>query len=424
MKIRIDRLDLVRALEDVKRVVARKNIKPILDHCRMRVRPDGITLAATNFTTWILSTAEAGADVQAERTLLFPAHDTLAFLKACEGVSVVMHEIDEVPFVAPIPSKPATETEPAVEYVPGVSGSPQRLRIVTSDAEEITLDCGLVEEYPVLNEMDGNRESCGLQAVELTTMLEAVMHASAADPGRYAMNCVRLELDGKDGLRAVATDGRRLAMYGPSGTATGASTALVPYDAALDLTKLLPKKGEMALVEVDVVPPSAKGKESEADEKVRRARDAKGYYASFYSDRLTVHTRLLDGEFPRYGSIIPLGADNKVRVQVKDALRRIKTISVATTAEARCVTFGYDSDGNVLLRAKTHGKSAACKITDAAVLLTNGTPEFGVNPSYLADALASSGADDVEIGWNKKSEPLLMRAGKWTEVLMPITLDT
>lgn len=424
MRIRIDRIDLVRALEDVKRVVPKKTHKPILEHCRMRVLPDKIVIAGTDLETWVLSEAEAGNDVAGERTFLFPAHDALAFLKACEGEAVQILEIPEVRWIAAVKAKEATETEPAVAEVVGVEGQPQKLRIVTSDAEEITLECGDPDEYPVLGEMDPSRASCGLQAVELTTMLDSVMHAVANEVGRYAMHGVKLELESPGGLRAIATDGRRLALYGPSGgTWEGASTGLLPYKAADLLTKLLPKKGEMAVVEIDAPMPNPTGKESKAEERARLDRHARGYYASFFCDRLTIHTRLIDGEFPRYGSIIPLAADNKVRVQVKDALRRIKTISVATTSEAKCVTFGYDSDGNVLLRTKSHGKSAACRIIGAEVLLTNGTPEFGVNPDYLADALSASGADEVEIGWNEKAQPLLMRAGKFTSVIMPVTLE-
>ncbi|MFM2042135.1 MAG: polymerase beta subunit, partial [Pseudomonadota bacterium] len=161
-------------------------------------------------------------------------------------------------------------------------------------------------------------------------------------------------------LRAVATDGHRLArvqMDLPDGAA-GIPGVIIPRKTVMEVRKLLDEAADAIEIQL-------------SDTKVR-----------FTFDNITLTSKLIDGTFPDYERVIPVGNDKSLEVDPKTFAAAVDRVATISTEKSRAVKLSLDRGVLTLSASSPEAGSATEELEvmyDAAAL------EIGFNSRYLLD---------------------------------------
>jgi len=267
---------------------------------------------------------------------------------------------------------------------------------ITPGRAEFAIRILPAEEYPRLPEPGG--DPLTLSAGDLATALRQVVPAASSDDARPILTGVLLAAE-EGGLRLVATDSYRLSVRDLPGAAVLAEGqhVLVPSRALSELTRVLPGADtvELRLGERD---------------------------ASFAVSSVRLTTRLIEGDFPNYRSLIPSSYPNRLTVgrdALLEAVRRVKLMA----REATPVRMVMRSDGLELV-AITQDVGQAHEEIDAKYEGTELTVAF--NPEYLLDGIEVTPGDEVVVTTLDALKPAVIRSTEGDEflyLLMPVRVS-
>jgi DNA polymerase-3 subunit beta len=329
MKLTLDRAALLRALNHVQSVVERRNTIPVLANVLMRAADGVLQLATTDMDL------EINEGIAAK----------VATPGATTAPALMLHDI-----VRKMPEGAQ------VEMVLDPSGNSMTVKAGRS---HFKLGCLPVSDFPELGAGADMPTRFTLKAADLRALVDRTKFAMSTEEARYYLNGIYVHAtnhNGVDVLRAVATDGHRLARFEmplPDG-ARGMAGVIVPRKAVAELRKLLDEAADTIEVSLSA-------------NKIR-----------FAFDHIVLTTKLIDGTFPDYGRVIPANNDKMVEVDPKvfsSAIDRVSTIS--------------------------DGKTRALKITlnGKTMTLSASSPEAG---SATEDIEVHSEAPAIEIGFNAR----------------------
>jgi DNA polymerase-3 subunit beta len=315
-------------------------------------------------------------------------------------------------------------SEPGVALVSGrlladISRSlPDRPVEVTTDASKVVLTCGTsrftlltlpVEDYPALPTMPG--ASGSLRGDAFAAAVAQVSVAAGRDDTLPVLTGVRLEIEGEK-ITMAATDRYRLAVRDLAWTPeqTGlAAVALVPARTLSETAKALSGADK---VTVALASSGAAGE---------------GLVGFEGSGRRTT-SRLLDGEFPKYRSLLPSESQSVATVETAALVESVRR--VALVAERNTPIRLSFSGSEVTLEAGTGDEAQASESLDAG--LTGDDISIAFNPNYLLDGLGALGASYAELRFTASTRPAVL-AGKdsadavagddYRYLLMPVRLS-
>ncbi len=356
MKLTISRDALFAALERVIRVVEKRNTVPILSHIRAVAKDERLSLTGTDLDMETVSSAEAEVGVAGETTL--PAklmEDLLRKLPAGAKVELA------------------------------VDGEQGKLTI-KSGRSRISVNTLPSGDFPDLSVGD-MPNSFRLTAAALLNMLDRVSFAISTEETRYYLNGIYLHLaQGDDGpaLRAVATDGHRLAQHqvlAPQGT-ENLPGVIVPRKAVAEITRLLKPLGEESVrLEVSTT-------------KLRLTAGV-----------TTLTTKLIDGTFPDYGRVVPSGNDKLVTLDKEALGEAVARVSTVSSERGRAVRFSFSGDGLTLIVQNPDMGNA----TDELEAVYDAEPlDIGFNASYVAEILAAVPGARVTMAMADPGSPCLI----------------
>ena len=149
--------------------------------------------------------------------------------------------------------------------------------------------------------------------------------------------------------------------------------------------------------------------------------DANRRYVVFTTNGYTIMSRLIEGEFLNYESVIPKGARTTVHVETRRFIETIERASLVITERLKNplrITFAPDK---VTVRCQT----ALGKVVDEfpPVSFEGETVEIGFNNRYMLDALRNSKADEMKMEFNGALSPgkLLPKEGKdYIYLVLPV----
>jgi DNA polymerase-3 subunit beta len=219
----------------------------------------------------------------------------------------------------------------------------------------------------------------------LTRAVARVRHAVARDNYRSTFRGILMEFLGT-GLRLVATDGYRLALYD------------LPQAAPLQERVVVPAEGITKALQVLEA--------TEAEEiAIRLASGVVGLNASGQALSARVGLRLLGGTFPEYGGVIPKEFVAQVLVEtsvLREALRRLEVLA---DEDNRRLDFAL-GEGSLRITVKGTQAEAEEEVpaqVEGSALL----PEFSLNARYLIEALPEEDGETL-IRLSGKTTPLLV----------------
>ncbi len=199
---------------------------------------------------------------------------------------------------------------------------------------------------------------------------------------RYYLNGMLLETEGKT-LRAVATDGHRLALCEAQlpAMARTAQQVIVPRKGVLELQRILGPEGNVEL-----------------------AIGTNHVRAQIGEIRFT--SKLIDGRFPEYGRVVPANPTKKVHAD-RDLLRQaFQRTAILSNEKYRGIRLTLKSG---LLTVQAHNPEQEEAEDQLEVRYEGEDLEIGFNVNYLLDALAALDGETVEIGLSDANSSCLVR---------------
>ena len=271
MKVTMERTSLLKALGHVHRIVERRNTIPILSNVLIEASEGRVALKSTDLD--LEATESAPADVAQPGATTVPAH--------------VIYDI-----VRKLPEGAQLSLE--------ISGDSGQL-LLRSGRSRFFLQSLPASDFPDLTAGEFSHRFL-LPAVELKRLIDNAQFAISTEETRYYLNGIffhTVDVDGATLLRAVATDGHRLARVetaAPQGAA-GMPGVIAPRKAVGEVQKLLEDMTQEVVVEISPTK------------------------ARFQFGDVKLTTKLIDGTFPDYGRVIPSN-NNKRLVVEKEPFQR------------------------------------------------------------------------------------------------------
>ena len=355
MKITIERSELIKSLGHVQSVVERRNTIPILSNVKIEAVEGRLTLNATDMDLDMVDSV--GANVETPGAITVSAHTLYDIVrKLPEGSQVELN----------------------------ASGDGQMQ--LSAGRSRFTLSCLPTDEFPVLSggELPHN---FNVTAAELRSLIDRTKFAISTEETRYYLNGIYLhkaDRDGVDVLRAVATDGHRLASVEaplPAGS-ENMPGVIVPRKAVTELRKLIDESGDEVAI-------------SMSESKIR-----------FSFDNAVLTSKLIDGTFPDYQRVIPSGNDKDMEVNCKlfsDAVDRVSAISSEKSRAIKLVL----SSGLLALSASSpeHGSAEE----EIEVTYEGDSVEIGFNSAYLLDITRQIEGDTALVSLADGNSPTILR---------------
>jgi DNA polymerase III subunit beta len=343
MKLTIERAALLKALGHVQSVVERRNTIPILSNVLLSADRGQLGFCATDLDMEIADTSPARVEEPGQVTA--PAHTLYEIVRELsEGADV------------------------SLSY----SGEDPRLEI-RAGRSRFNLPVLPAGDFPVMAS-DGLSQPIGVDTADLIRLIDKTRFAISTQETRYYLNGLYLHVvveDGVQNLRAVATDGLRLALAetrSPEGLA-GAPGVIIPRKTIAEARRLLDDAGETTTLSV-------------SDRKVR-----------FGFGDASLTSKVIDGSFPAYGQVIPRDNRRVMRLDAAlfaSAVRRVATIA---SDQTRAVGFQVES-GRMTLTVRNMDAGQA--VEELEVDYEGEAFETGFNARYVLDVAAQIGGEIAE----------------------------
>jgi len=274
--------------------------------------------------------------------------------------------------------------------------------------EQWELETQSPDEFPFVDEfMEAAYHE--IPANTLCEMIRRTMFATDTEDVRYALGGVCFEQDGKS-ITAVATDGRRLAAQDADSLCVNGhefEPAILPVNTLKVLAKVLKEK---SVSDADV----KMAVNAIADNERRTSGRA-----HFQCGGVTVFSRLVEGRFPNWRSIVPKTV-NRLHAGVRSETLRTALDRMVTTKLEPGVLFTFRHGGLTLeSRTKESGQS---KTTIPVAF--DGTSDFMIDVTFMKDYLRMLDAETaIGVYMSADNDPVLFETdgGDYRYVVMPMT---
>ena len=366
MKVTVEQSALLKALGHVHRVVERRNTIPILGNVLIRAAGRELGLKATDLDIDIVEMIPA--EVGQEGTTTVPAHVLYDIVrKLSDGAQVSLEQDGQAGQVT-----------------------------LRSGRSRFSLQTLPESDFPDLaaGEMTHRFE---IAAGDIRALIEKTQFAISTEETRYYLNGIYLHvIDGK--LRAVATDGHRLALAetaAPAGAA-GMPGVIVPRKTVAELQKLVSEAEQTVGIELSGV-------------KMRMSVGA-----------VVLTSKLIDGTFPDYQRVIPQRNDKLMTVEREEFARSVDRVSTISSERGRAVKFAL---GEGKLTLSVNNPDAGQAVEEVQVDYDSTPLEIGFNARYLLDIVGQLEGDTAVLKFADSGSPTLVQDREGAPslyVLMPM----
>ena len=357
MELTLERENLLKALAHVHSVVERRNTIPILANVLLRAEGGELALAATDMDLEIVETVQG--DVTRSGATTVSAH--------------TLHDI-----VRKLPDGAEVRLD----------GSTDGKLAIRAGRSRFSLACLPAEDFPLVS---GGDLPCRftLDAAALRGLIDRTRFAISTEETRYYLNGIYLHVASLDGaasvLRAVATDGHRLArveMPVPEGAAE-LPGVIVPRKAIGEMRKLIDDSSDAVGIEL-------------SDTRIR---------VGF--DKVVLTSKLIDGTFPNYDTVIPSGNDKIMEVDRRALHAAVDRVSTISAEKSRAVKLAL-APGTLTLSATSPEHGTASE--ELEVDYQSEAMEIGFNARYLMDITQQIEDDQAQFAMADAASPALVRA--------------
>lgn len=364
MKLKVARGSALEALQKILAIISPRQTLPVLNNVLLETSDGMLKMTGTDLEVTV--TAQVEAEVVRGGATTLPARHLSSILR----------------------SLPAEELQLDVD-----SKSNAAIRSGSAYFRIIGIPR---EDFPPAPEIAGEKQFTLEQEV-FRRMLDLTAYAAQGqDDGRAILNGVLLSFK-SDKLTAVATDGRRLALYEseleiPRGSEID---MVVPIKTIQELVKTLGEEGEI---------------------KIR----AGANQAAFEFSQTLVQSKLLEGTYPNYRQVIPSASDKRAVLERELFLDALRRASIVVSEQAPSVKLAFTKNR---LEISAENKDIGEARESMAAKYTGEDLAIAFNPEYLIQPLAALDSDEVILEFSDELSPGVLKTSEpFLYVLMPVRL--
>ncbi|MCX7306123.1 MAG: DNA polymerase III subunit beta [Hyphomicrobiales bacterium] len=356
MRVILERSNLLKSLNHVHRVVERRNTIPILSNVLLNASGAVLELKATDLDLEI--TEATPAKVERAGATTVPAHLLYDIVRKLPEGAEVMLKTDE-------------------------DGNAMS---VVSGRSSFRLQCLPQSDFPELT-AGSFSHIFRLDSAALKGLIDKTQFAISTEETRYYLNGIyfhTIETGGKLKLRAVATDGHRLAraeMDAPAGS-EGMPGVIIPRKTVSELQKLVDTPDVAVATEL-------------SDTKIR-----------FTIGGVVLTSKLIDGTFPDYQRVIPTGNDKALIIDRQTFAAAVDRVSTISSERGRAVKLAI-SEGQVTLTVNNPDSGSATE--ELAADYSSDPIEIGFNARYLLDVSGQLTGGDARFMLADAGSPTLIQ---------------
>ncbi len=368
MKLSIEQNAFLKALNHGQSVIEKRTTLPILSNILLETDNTSLKLTSTDLE---LSVVE-----------VIPAH-----VEQCGRTTVSAHLLYEI-IRKMYEGAPITlELNPENHHL-----------LISSGSSQFRLPCLPAEDFPAINTAE-LPHSFNIAAKTLRQLIDKTKFAMSNEETRYFLNGIYFHTIEDQYLRAVATDGHRLAQATisiPEG-ATGMPGVIVSRKTVTELLKILPERQE---------------------DNVRISLSAN--QISFKVGDVFMTSRLIDGKYPSYQDAIPKTNDKLMHVHVKAFSKAIDRVATISTDKFSGIKL-FLHEGRLTLSA--HNEAAGTAQEEIEVAYQGDQLDIGFNSRYLLDIAQQIEGEEAEVSMADSSTAITIRSvndNNSLYVLMPM----
>lgn len=366
MRFSLQREVLLKPLAQVVNVVERRQTLPVLANLLARVEGELLSLTGTDLEVEMVARTRVDDAEPGETTI--PARKLFEIVRALPDGSKVT-----------------------------ISQSGDKVT-VSAGRSRFTLASLPANDFPALDEVDAT-ERVRVGEASLKELIERTAFAMAQQDVRYYLNGLLFDLRDK-ALRCVATDGHRLALCEAEleDTVQTKRQIIVPRKGVLELQRLL------------------EGGDRELELEMGRN------HIRVKRDDVTFTSKLIDGRFPDYEAVIPIGADREVKLDREAFRASLQRAAILSNEKYRGVRIDV-SPGQLKINAHNPEQEEAQEEIEADTNVDSLVIGFNVN--YLLDALSALREEHVILQLRDSNSSALVREAsndKCRHVVMPLRL--
>lgn len=347
MKFLIQRDLLVGVISKIQGVVPSKAVIPILSNVLIEASDKGVVITATDLTVSIRAFAQAKVEVPGAVTL--PAKKFFQLVREL------------------------TTSEVTLEV------KSSGVAVITSGTSHFRLHGMDKDEFPSFPDLSEGK-SFHIDASTFKEMLSNTSFAAAKDDSRQVLNGVFMQLDAGKAIM-VGTDGKRLAKV----------EKMVEYDDAEKQVSIIPLKAVEEMIKILDVEQKAS--------------------ITFMFDKIALESadlclisKLLSGQFPDYGRVIPeKSSQQEITIHREELMTLLKQVSLFTSETNHSVRLSFNK-GELTLQA------ANSEIGEGNVNMpvdySNAKLDIAFNPQFCIDILRRCRDETIYFGVSDSFSPI------------------
>ena len=358
MEIKANSSDLLKALNHIHGIVEVRHTLPILSNIVLSAENNELSLSSTNLD--IFCSDKIDAEIVNSGEISVPAITFFEIVKRLpSGSDVILSMGDE-------------DTE----------------LILKCGRSKFNLSTLRTEDFPILSDKDLSTNFV-ISANELSRMIDKTKFAISNEETRYYLNGIffhKAESNSIKFLRAVATDGHRLAQYDiplPQG-AEEITGIIIPKKTVFELRKVL----------------------DDADGDVSVSLNENKIKFSF--NNLKIISKVIDGTFPDYTKVIPQNNDKKFKTnnsELKNAIDRVSAVAINEETKSKAIKLTIENN-KLNLSVESQSKGSAKEEID--ISYSNEKVDIGFNSRYLLDICNEVDGDEIDVNLLDSISPAII----------------
>jgi DNA polymerase-3 subunit beta len=365
MKLSASRETLLKPLQAVIGVVERRQTMPILANVLLAAKDGQVEVTGTDLEVELVASVDVEVEAAGEVTV--PGRKLLDICRALP---------DEA------------------EVSMSLSGEKLTIKSGRSRFSLMTLPAA---EFPRIGDINAG-QSLSVSQATLAKLLEKTHFSMAQQDVRYYLNGLLLETGDKR-LRAVATDGHRLALCDVEldGKKAPEQQVIVPRKGVLELQRLIGGDGDLQI-------------------------ELGSNHIRIQLEGIRYTSKLIDGRFPEYDRVIPQDTENQLTADRESFRGALQRTAILSNEKYRGIRLIIKKDG-LLLQAHNPEQEEAEE--EVEISYDGDDIEIGFNVNYLLDALGAIESETVELAVVDGNSSCLLREPGNDEckyVVMPMRL--
>ncbi len=349
MNIQINREVLIKPLSSVVGIVEKRQALPILSNLLLVGKDNKLTFTATDLEMQTSLNIETKIETDFEITI--SARKLFDITRALPENSILDFQINE-----------------------------SRVN-VKAGKSKFNLQTLPSKDYPLLMKNDSEAVTINLSQKQLKGLLKQVDFAMAQQDIRYYLNGLLFEIQGQK-LNIVGTDGHRLSFTSSKlKKSFDKKEVIIPRKTIMELIKLLEDIDDD--VEVQIL----------------------NQQVTFKFGDIFIITKVIDGKFPDYNRVIPVGYENGFLIDRQMLLNAMQRASILSNEKYRGIRLVLSENNMQLITTNSEQEEAQ---EDIEIDYKKEAIDIGFNVTYLIDVLNNIQFDQLSFSFKDSNSSCLV----------------